>query len=154
MVEPPGPEDQPEEDTGADQAELGHDRHVHRVDGLAPHIPHDGGILHPEMDVRLPFYMSDTPLLNKIFDSDILDTSLYRARELSYLFDFVDSKFIQFCIENGLPHFLSLTHYIASIAIGCLLWLFCVRELKLHSLVGIGWLALFWTSPSIFLGGS
>lgn len=113
-----------------------------------------GGILHPEMDVRLPFYMSDTPLLNKIFDSDILDTSLYRARELSYLFDFVDSKFIQFCIENGLPHFLSLTHYIASIAIGCLLWLFCVRELKLHSLVGIGWLALFWTSPSIFLGGS
>ncbi len=113
-----------------------------------------GGVLHPEMDVRLPFYMSDMPLLNKIFDSDILDLSFFRARELGYLFDFIDSKFIQFSIENGFPHFLSLTHYIASIAIGCLLWLFCVRELKFNSLVGIGWLVLFWTSPSIFWGGS
>lgn len=115
---------------------------------------HHGGILHPETDVRLPFYMSDTPLLNKIFDSDILDLSFYRARELGYLFDFVDSKFIQFSIENGFPHFLSFTHYLFSVAIGCLLWLFCVKELKLSSLIGIGWLALFWTSPSIFLGGS
>lgn len=113
-----------------------------------------GGILHPEVDVRLPFYMSDTPLLNKILDSDILDLSFFRARELSYLFDFIDSKFIQFSIENGIPHFLSLTHYMASIVIGCLLWRFCVKELKLSSLVGIGWLVLFWTSPSIFWGGS
>jgi tetratricopeptide (TPR) repeat protein len=113
-----------------------------------------GGVLNHEMELRLPFYLSDAPLLNKLFDSEILDANNYRARELSYFFDFIDSKFIEFSIENGFPHFLSLTHYLFSIATGCLLWLFCVKELNLKPLIGIGWLTLFWTSPSIFLGGS
>lgn len=115
---------------------------------------HHGGLLHPEMDVRIPFYISDTPFLNKIFDSDILELGFYRARELSYVLDFIDSKFIEFNVENGFPHFLSLTHYLFSIAIGCVLWLFCVRELMLSPLIGIGWVVLLWTSPSIFLGGA
>lgn len=115
---------------------------------------HHGGILHPEMDIRLPFYLSDTPLLNKFFDSDVLEKPFFRARELSYVFDYIDSKFIEWNIENGFPHFLSLTHYLFSIATGCLLWLFCVKELKLKPLTGIGWLVLFWTSPSIFFGGT
>lgn len=117
-------------------------------------VNHHGGTLHHEMYTRLPFYLSDTPLLNKIFDSQILEGGYYRARELSYFFDFIDSKFIEFSIENGFPHFLSLTHYLFSTATGCLLWLFCVRELNLRPLIGIGWLTLFWTSPSIFLGGN
>ncbi len=115
---------------------------------------HHGGILHPEMDIRLPFYLSDTPLLNKFFDSDILEKPFFRARELSYVFDFIDSKFIELGIESGFPHFLSLTHYLFSIATGCLLWLFCVKELNLKPLTGIGWLVLFWTSPSVFFGGT
>lgn len=110
-----------------------------------------GGILYGEMYIRLPFYMSDMPLLNKLFDSKILDDGCYRARELSYLLDVIDFKFVKFSIENGFPHFLSLTHYIFSIATGCVLWSFCVKELNLRPLVGIGWLILFWTSPSIFL---
>ena len=113
-----------------------------------------GGILHPEADIRLPFYLSDIPLLNKLFDSRVLDQGLYRARELSYFFDFIDSKFIEFSIDNGFPHFLSIIHYLFSIAAGCILWLFCVKELNLKPLIGIGLLTLFWTSPSIFLGGS
>lgn len=115
---------------------------------------HHGGILHPEMDIRLPFYLSDTPLLNKFFDSDVLEKPFFRARELSYVFDYIDSKFIELGIENGFPHFLSLTHYLFSIATGCLLWLFCVKELNLKPIVGIGWLVIFWTSPSIFFGGT
>jgi tetratricopeptide (TPR) repeat protein len=116
-------------------------------------VKHHGGILYPEMELRLPFYLSDMPLLNKLFDSMILDMDFYRARELSYFLDFIDSKFIEFSIANGFPHFLSLTHYLFSIATGCLLWLFCVKELNLKPLIGIGLLVLFWTSPSIFLGG-
>jgi hypothetical protein len=115
---------------------------------------HQGGILHPEMDIRLPFYLSDTPLINKFFDSEILEKPFFRARELSYVFDFIDSKFIEFGIENGFPHFLSLTHYLFAIATGCLLWMFCVKELNLKPLMGIGWLVLFWTSPGIFFGGT
>ncbi|MGB5218389.1 MAG: hypothetical protein WBN66_08820, partial [Smithella sp.] len=117
-------------------------------------VNHNGGNLNAEMYLRLPFYLSDTPLLNKLFDSRILEQGSYRARELSYFLDFLDSKFIELSIENGFPHFLSLTHYFFSIATGCLLWLFCVKELNLKPLLGLGLVVLFWTSPGIFLGGS
>jgi len=110
----------------------------------------DGGFLNREQYVRLPFFMSDIPLLKKIFDSRILDDGCYRAREISYLFDVVDYKFVQFSIEKGFPHFLSLTHYTLSIITGCVLWLFCVKELNLQPIMGVCWLILFWTSPSIF----
>ena len=113
-----------------------------------------GGFLNEEMYIRLPFYMSDMPLLNKLFDSKILDGGLYRARELSYFLDFIDTKFVEFSIDNGCPHFLSLVHYLFSIVTGCLLWSFCVKELNFKPLIGVGWLALFWTTPSIFFGGS
>lgn len=33
----------------------------------------NGCFVHAEMNIRLPFYLSDTPLLNKIFDSQILE---------------------------------------------------------------------------------
>jgi len=116
-------------------------------------INHNGGVLNPEMYLRLPFYLSDTSLLNILFDSKILDRDCFRARELSYLLDFFDSKFIEFSIVNGFPHFLSLSHYLFSILISCLLWSFCVKELNLKPLLGICLIILFWTSPSVFLGG-
>ena len=116
-------------------------------------VNHHGGVLNPEMYLRLPFYLSDAPLLNKLFDSRILEQDMYQARELSYFLDFLDSKFIEFSIENGFPHFLSLSHYLFSMATGCLLWLFCVKELNLKRLPGLGLVVLFWTSPSVFLGG-
>jgi hypothetical protein len=109
-----------------------------------------GGILYEDMYIRLPYYMTDIPLLNRLFESRIMDDGCYRARELCYLLDIIDFKFVKFSIENGFPHFLSLMHYILSIATGCVLWLFCVKELKLRPLMGIGWVVLFWTSPSIF----
>jgi len=112
-----------------------------------------GGTLLIETEVRLPFYLSDTPLLNKIFDSQVIEGDRFRARELSYVLDFIDSKFIEWSIENGFPHLLSLTHYLFSIITGCLLWLFCMKELKLGPLTGMGLLVLFWTSPSVFCGG-
>ncbi len=114
---------------------------------------HQGGILHPEMETYLPYYLSDKPLLNKLYDSKALDLNLFQARELSYLFDFLDSKFVELTVNIGRPQFLSIVHYLFSIAIGCMLWLFAVKELKLNPLTGLGLLALFWTSPSIFLGG-
>lgn len=109
-----------------------------------------GGFLYEDMYIRLPYYMTEKPLLNMLFESRVLDDGCYRARELCYLLDIIDFKFVKFSIENGFPHFLSLMHYILSIATGCVLWLFCVKELNLRPLMGIGWLVLFWTSPSIF----
>jgi len=112
------------------------------------------GVLHQEMCIRLPFYLSDTPMLHKIFDSQIVDGDMYQARELSYVFDFLDCKFVEFSMGKGFPHFLSMIHYLFSIAIGCVLWLFCVKIINLKPLIGLGLLVLFWTSPSIFFGGT
>jgi hypothetical protein len=113
-----------------------------------------GGILNPEMEIRLPYFLSEKPLLNKLFDSRILDADMFQARELSYLVDYFDSKFIEFSIHAGFPHFLSMSYYLFSIAIGCMLWYFVVKELKLHPAIGLGLVALLWTSPSFFIGGS
>lgn len=112
-----------------------------------------GGFLGWQMHTELPFYLSDIPLLDKLFNYVVLDDGFYRARELSYFFDFIDAKFVEFSIDHGFPHFLSLTHYLCSIAAGCLIWSFCVNELKYGPLMGIGWLTLFWTSPCIFFSG-
>ena len=68
------------------------------------------GVLHQEMCIRLPFYLSDTPMLHKIFDSQIVDGDMYQARELSYVFDFLDCKFVEFSMGKGFPHFLSMIH--------------------------------------------
>lgn len=116
-------------------------------------INHNGGALNPEMYIRLPFYLSDKLVLNKIFDSNILDFGVFRARELSYFLDFIDIKFIQLSVKLGHPHFLSLIHYLFAIIISYIIWLFCVKDLRLKPLIGMGWVIIFWTSPTIFLGG-
>ena len=122
--------------------------------GILSAIYHRGGILHPELELRLPYYLSNRPLLSKLFDSrGVIDSGLYRARELSYLLDFLDSQFIALGIRLGFPHFLSLVHYVFAILIGCILWQFSVRELKLNAWIGLCLVLLFWTSPTIFLSG-
>jgi hypothetical protein len=96
-----------------------------------------GGVLYYEIVARLPYYLSHGPLLNKLYDSDYLDGGMYQARELSYLFDYVDCKFIACCVALGHPHFFSLTNYVFLAAISLVLWRFGVEELKLER-----WIAL------------
>jgi len=114
---------------------------------------HKGGILQPELEIRLPYYLSNRPLLSKLFDSREVELGLYRARELSYFLDYIDSQFIAWSIRLGFPHFLSLVHYVFAILIGCILWQFSVRELKLNAWIGLCLVLLFWTSPTVFLSG-
>ena len=115
---------------------------------------HHGGIIHPESHSYLPYYLSDKPLINKLYDSRILDQDMYQARELSYLFDYLDSKFIEWSISKGHPHFLSATTYIFLFITGMLIWRFSTIKLQLSSVFGTSFVLLFWTSPSIFLPGN
>lgn len=114
---------------------------------------HHGGVLHYEVEVRLPYYLSHGPLLNKLYDSNYLDDSMYQARELSYLFDFLDAKFIAFCVEQGHPHFLSIVQYVFLILISLVFWQFGARDLKLPWWLVLGIILLYWTSPAVFLSG-
>jgi len=116
-------------------------------------IVHDGGFLHPELEVYIPHYLSDKPLLNIIYDSRNTDTGWYLARELSYLVDYVDYKFFELSVNLGYPHFLSLIHYVFSFIISMLLWHFCVQDLELGKLNATLLVLLFWTSSYIFVGG-
>jgi len=113
-----------------------------------------GGVAHPEIYNYLPEYLSGKPLLAILYNSKILDMDLYQARELSYFFDFIDCKFIEFSTLRGYPHFLSITTYIFLLTIGLLIWHFSVKAVKLPPLTGLVIVILYWTSPSVFLAGS
>jgi hypothetical protein len=78
---------------------------------------------------------------------------MYQARELSYFFDFLDSKFIEWSVSLGHPHFLSVTSYIFTFMIGLLIWHFSTKILSLPTLSGIALVILYWTSPNVFFGG-
>jgi hypothetical protein len=116
-------------------------------------LQHHGGALHPEVEDRLPYYLSRGSLLAKLYDSDYLDWGMYQARELSYLFDYVDCKCIAWSVALGYPHFLSLTQYVFLVLISLVLWRFGVVELKMDRWMAWCVLLLFWTSPAVFLGG-
>ena len=115
---------------------------------------HHGGIIHPESYSYLPYYLSDKPLIYKLYDSKVLDQDMFQARELSYFFDYLDSKFIEWSISKGHPHFLSATTYIFLFITGMLIWRFSTLKLQLSPVFGISFVLLFWTSPSIFLAGN
>jgi hypothetical protein len=116
-------------------------------------ISHNGGIAHPEIQSYLPYYLSNRPLLYKIYDSKVLDMDMFQAREVSYLVDYIDCKFIELGVKLGHPHFLSITTYIFLLIIGMLIWHFSVHELKLPPIIGLALVSLYWTSPSIFFAG-
>jgi len=113
-----------------------------------------GGVLYPEIEGRLPYYLAHGSLLGKIYDSDYRDWGLYQARELGDFFDYIDCQFIACCVALGHPHFLSLTHYVFLVLISLVFWKFGVEELKLGRWVVLCILLLFWTTPAIFFGGA
>lgn len=119
---------------------------------LASFVFQNGGIIHAEVVIRMPVYLSDRPLLETIFDPNVMEIQgKYRPRQLSYFFDFLDAKFIEWSVINGLPHFLSLTHYAGCLLIAMLLWQFLIKKLKLEMFASLCILALFVFSPGPFL---
>lgn len=111
-----------------------------------------GGVLHPECRRFMPHYLSERPLLNKVFDSDVNDWRNYQARELSYFFDLIDCYFIDLGVRCGVPHLISLTYYLFVGLIVLTVWYFCA-SLQLDRFLTLCIIVLFLTSPSVFLSG-
>lgn len=110
------------------------------------------GVLHPECRRFMPHYLSDRPLLNKVFDSNVNDWRNYQARELSYFFDLVDCYFIDLSVRCGVPHLISLTYYGFVGLIVLTMWRFCA-DLQLNRFLSACVILLFLTSPPVFLSG-
>lgn len=106
------------------------------------------GILHTEMDVRLPAHISGKPILEIIFDAKSMNIGGWEARQLSFLFDVIDGNFVAMCIRLGIPHFRSLTHYLFTFMIMLYLWSLLTRILKLNRLLSLLLIALLLTTPS------
>lgn len=85
----------------------------------------EGGLLHPEIRVRMPLYLRHASLFSIIFDA--AQDTIPRPRQISFIFDVVDAYFIQACSRRGYPHFLSFTHHVFSLFIMLSLWRFMNR---------------------------
>lgn len=106
------------------------------------------GILHSEMDTRLPAHISRKPILQIIFDADSMNIGGWEARQLSFFFDIIDGNFVAFCIRHGIPHFRSFTHYLFTLIIMLYLWSFQTHILRLDRLLSLLVIALLLTTPS------
>ena len=76
-------------------------------------IVQKNGLLHPEALERIPNYLDERNLFQKVYDIDKNEYGLYQAREISHFFDYVDANFIKFSASIGLPHFYSLIYFIS-----------------------------------------
>ena len=80
----------------------------------------DGGELHQESAFFFMNYSADRPLLDIVMDPLRNDWGLYQARELSYFFDFLDTKFVAFLLQRQIVWF----HSICSLIL-CGMMIFC-----------------------------
>ena len=80
----------------------------------------DGGEIPQESCFFFMNYLDDRPLLNVVMDPYRNDWGLYQARELSYFFDFLDTKFVAFLLQRQIVWF----HSICSLIL-CGMMIFC-----------------------------
>lgn len=68
----------------------------------------------------LNHYLSGASALWKIFYTPGTEGfySVFRARELSYFFNWLDAQAIRICFQAGVPHFLSITYFLSLICVG------------------------------------
>jgi len=102
----------------------------------------------------LRHYLSDMPFLQKIFDVRVTDNSAFQSRELSFVFDYIDAQFIDWCIGLGIPHFYSLSHYVFTLLIGWWTYTFCIRQVKLNAFISLVLVLILWTAPCIFFSAT
>ena len=109
-----------------------------------------GGFIHAEAYHYIPHYLTNRPFWDLVFDVANTEGCL-RARELSHVFDWLDSQVIGLGVLAGLPHFFSASHYLFHLAAGLAFWGVCSRWLGLSNAASFCLVLLLWTSPSAML---
>jgi hypothetical protein len=106
------------------------------------------GFIHPESYSFFPHYLSGKPVLELVFDNRVTDWGNYQARELAFVFDWMDAQFIAWCVSHGHPHFFSLTQYVFQFFAGLTLWSICRQHLSLPPSVSFALVLLLWSCPT------
>ena len=113
-----------------------------------------GGRFEEEHQTTIPHFLSDQPVLPKIFDimhtEALPSTGNFTARELSYFFDFVDLKLMVASGQLGFIHFLSTVKYLFIVLILIISWIAYRRDFKLDWVFSTLLLLLFLTTPPVF----
>src|SRR3954471_1231607 len=120
---------------------------------LSSIVAHSRGYLQVEADLYLVDHLSDRSFISKVLSPHLNDATQYQARELSYVFDYVDAQFIYLCTTLREPHFLSVTNYLLLFVLSMVHWTRSVHYLKVDPLSALFCLLLFWTAPCIFFSG-
>ena len=81
---------------------------------LAPAVFWHGGVLEEETIVFLGNYLDGRTIIEKVFDPHGNDFNTYQARELSYLFDFLDAQWLRAILRSGLVLFIPPSAVLAS----------------------------------------
>ena len=95
---------------------------------------------------------SERSLLSKVICPHRHDAEHYMAREISFIADHIDARFIHACVMNGYAHFLSLSNYLMLGAISVMFWVMA-KVVGLDRITSCLLLCVFWTAPPIFMSG-
>lgn len=103
----------------------GENRWLARVCGLVtllgvfiPTIFWGGGVLEGEAISFIHNYADSRPVLQKIFNPYLNDFNMYQARELSYVFDYLDTRFFFFLLRHfDVTFFVPLSAVVSTVLI-------------------------------------
>lgn len=116
----------------------------------------NGGPDNAEHATMVPHLLSHQSLLPKLFDIEHCESPPsrrnFQARELSYLFDYLDLQLLLLFARHGLAHFLSLIKYLFVAAILVLGWTAFTRDFALPKPIAALLLLLFLLSPPVYHG--
>jgi hypothetical protein len=82
---------------------------------LAPALFWRGGVLEEETIVFVGHYLDERPVLEKVFDPHGNDFDTYQARELSYVFDFLDAQWLKALFRSGIVLFIPPSAILAAV---------------------------------------
>ena len=94
---------------------------------VAPIYFWNGGLIEAEATHFSRQYLDDRTVLQKVFDPHANDINTYQARELSYLFDYVDAQFFRSLPAYASPFFVPLSALLASCATVVVFYVGCAR---------------------------
>ncbi len=99
----------------------------------------------------LPIYLNPT---TSFFQKIYTDVGNFQARELSHIFDYLDCQFIYWSMQNGFPHFYSLTHYLFTVISIFVLYHISHKQFQLSATWSILLVCLWLSAPCIPLTSS